>query len=230
MWVLVAHGPGGGHNCAMINNKRIELIFLWILPAIGIALAQANMPAGDRLAMLALPLTFAFFFIEVVARTLKLWAWHTHLFKVPLFLHRPFVWCGFFHWALILLMPWVRGPGVHFWWVALLGGVLCAALGFTIDVNCVEQGLFEIRNRAHYKNLGAVAVVRSYAFVFFGAFGALSMPAARFSHMALLIHEDWPAILVGAAAGLCVALPFHAAFGLIILRAKLKDAPQQTAF
>ena len=196
-----------------------EVILLWGLPTVGLALAAwawraLGVDGALLLYILLVPALTAYLVVIVGVGWLRLWR-----FPLPYAVRGVppqigLIYAGTFHlaFALVAALVGTRTFLLHPLLGPLLGTVTGALVGTAYDLVATHYRLLDPPLRVHRPQAGTWTTVRRYSFLFFGGMGLVNLIAFQVGAR-LLGGEPLPtaagALAVGAST--LAALPFIAA-------------------
>jgi hypothetical protein len=198
------------------DSGRIRKIYLWGIPLSVFVATWLYWPLvqGAGLAFPLYVLSIPFIFANVVIRTATR---HLHLWSVnrPL-THWALMWSTYSALGILIASDTIAGPFTAVMVVksAVFGGLLGAGIGTLVDVTGIDEGILVLQYCS--MDRGTVRTVLSFAFKFFGLFGAIFGTLTKVGYWFLVQqgHTRWlPALILSASAVLCLPYMVHFLLG-----------------
>lgn len=207
------------HNGRTISGRRaVELALLWLLPATltlsGWLWSRLPWMTDELLLLLlATPAVAMTLNVAVGAGLLRLWRFNLAYAVAGVPPQIGLVYAAVINMVTAALAGLLATPGpAAALGFVLLTAVITALLGVLYDLLAVHFGLLDVYVRAHYRNQGTWAIVRSYGFTFFGLVGLLAAISARAGYWLLIEQASGQAALAFVLGLALIVLPCVAVF------------------
>lgn len=206
-----------------ISKSKTEWIVLWIIPALAIMLGAyfwltIQKQTDYFLFLFLFPMMFSFMLPSVSMRVFKFWKWKIND------LHLALVWAGYVQLTVFVTAGLVTSePNVFNLLHHTFSFAVClCAFCVLVDVSCLHDGLLEVYNRAHFKNLGTVNSVNSYAYFFFMVIGILFGMVTKLGYEKIVVEGGQNIFSLALIAAAVSALPHLVRFYQLHLKLKAK--------
>ena len=202
-----------------LRKKDIEILILWIIPALVVPISYFYWMLQGKLAYLGylwvVPTVFTAIFVGIAAGRFGLWRWNNTIFCGAIWIHRPLVYAAYFNLVFLLtgrllVLPTTISTLIE---GGLVIGIVGMVVGVLHDLFGVEVGLYKQKgSRFDREKYGTVLVLSRYAFYFFGSISVAVGMAAKVGHYYLyessVGYLNW--FLLGVLAGTAITPPFLA--------------------
>jgi hypothetical protein len=199
------------------KKKDVELIFVWIIPIIAIAISLCYWYFQGKLAYLGylyiVPMVFAAIFVNLATGYFNIWHWKTTFFPRFRAVYRPVVYAVYFNLVFILAARLLitTTTAASLLESALIIGFIGMMVGVLFDLFTLDVGFIWVAGRRHdLEKYGTIRVLSRYAFHIFAAMSIANGIAAKAGHYYLYesgagrIH--W--LPLGLLAGTAITPPF----------------------
>ena len=191
-----------------MDPKRVERSMLWLIPLGSILISLLHwlvQPSASALFigyLLSIPIVFSLTVVNLAGR-FQIWVWTKPLAQATL------VNAGYALLLFFLISPWIERDTdmATTLQTGLAGGIIFMAIGTLNDIVGLENKIFTVYNRAHFKKQGAIASALSYGFYYFGFLGFFYALLAKLGHYFLIELQPARIPFIPISLGVFVA-PF----------------------